>query len=161
MLDKCSFTHIIDSRGQTEPDEGTFQSISTTDSLETGIMPNPDNDNKPTSYEELWRELSIPFPEKFPGGWILRSEDSKTFIGRVGGEFLALSESRQCFNARRECWNDETQSWTVKYLIGETASDDLPSLIGSDGSLGNEWKTGDEVKLFGKTWVVCSKGIRE
>ncbi|OQV04009.1 hypothetical protein CLAIMM_08963 isoform 1 [Cladophialophora immunda] len=130
----CKWTHWIDSRGYTDPDIGSFQPASeSTDSIETGSMLHPET-NTMTPYEEVWRTLSPSFTEHFPSAWILRSVDGRTFLGQLGGDFLALKGGSEGpagmtgFCARREIWDDGKAEWTTKYEAGDEQNlQDLPS----------------------------------
>jgi len=176
---KVLFTKSLDSHSSSTstdpspPDEGEFTTLPNGDSLETGSMPNPARNNEMTPYEEVWRVLS---PRS--GGevaYILESCDDdgkgvgevgrKTFIGRIGGQLLVLTEKRDegengithvTYAARREEW-DETR-WTSKCQIGAFSSG-IPSFVkmnlGIAGFEGEEnWKTGDVIELVGKKYMV-------
>lgn len=178
------FTKSIDSHASptstepSPPDEGEFTTLPNGDSLETGSMPNPSHNNKMTPYEEVWRVLS---PR--PGGgvaYILESRDDdskgngeaerKTFIGRIGGQVLILTEKkttdegvkRSVYGARSEEWiikNGVGVGWGTKYEVGGGALENVPSYakggILVDGIAGEEsWKKGDEVTILGVKYVV-------
>ncbi|OQV04010.1 hypothetical protein CLAIMM_08963 isoform 2 [Cladophialophora immunda] len=90
--------------------------------------------NTMTPYEEVWRTLSPSFTEHFPSAWILRSVDGRTFLGQLGGDFLALKGGSEGpagmtgFCARREIWDDGKAEWTTKYEAGDEQNlQDLPS----------------------------------
>ncbi|KAJ4555893.1 hypothetical protein HRR77_001808 [Exophiala dermatitidis] len=162
------WTHWIDSRGSTEPDIGCFQPGSlATDSIETGSMVNPET-GLLTPYEETWRSLVPVGRENFPKAWILRSEDGKTFLGKIGGNFIGLQGgegpgSSLGFCATRESWDKTRNSWATLYQTGEWSSlESLPCMSsyfhGVKGRL--EWegtcKDGDTAEAFGKTYIVCA-----
>ncbi len=165
----CKWTHWIDSNGYTEPDVGSFEPTSDpNESIETGSMLNPDT-NVVTPYEELWRSLTASFTDKFPYAWILRSADKKTFLGRVGGDFIAMKGGDQDpvgqkgFCARRERWNPESGSWTLKYDAGDAQNlPSLPSMASKEAQAQDAFawqessKEGDTVKLFGQDYVVLA-----
>ena len=169
----CKWTHWIDSRGYTEPDIGSFQPLDSSggsDTLETGSMINPET-NVETPYEEVWRSLPASFVDRFGSAWILRSIDKKTFLGRVGGDFLALKGGNEGpvgekgFCARRESWDGEKHCWTVRREAGDSENlHGLPSMTTSKGK-GDEtkeavWeqrgKEGDVVDFFGEQYVLCA-----
>jgi Protein HRI1 len=146
---QCRWIKIIDSLGSTEPDEGTFTPLPNGDDIETGSMPCAEKGNRVTDYEEVWRKLSPP-----PGtghGWILQSLAGMTFLGRIGGAYMALSEEEgRRFGARSEEWDVEN-GWRVKYAIGDV--EEVPSFanIGSkllDGEAA--WRIGETVVVLGK-----------
>ncbi len=166
----CKWTHWIDSRGYTEPDIGSFQPTSkSTDSIETGSMLDPET-NVITPYEELWRTLSASFTERFRFAWIIRSVDGRTFLGRVGGDFLALKGGNEGpvgmagFCARRETWDDGKADWVTKYDAGDEQNlRDLPRMAkdSGDGAAKEvKWeescKEGDVVDAFGAKYIVCA-----
>ncbi|KIW11204.1 hypothetical protein PV08_10504 [Exophiala spinifera] len=161
----CQWTHWIDSRGYTEPDVGSFKPGSEdTDSVETGSMVNPET-NQLTPYEEVWRTLSASSTEIFAYAWILRSTDGRTFLGRVGGDFLGLKGGEEGpvgmegFCARREKWDQGRDSWTTQYEAGDlTRIDGLPKVAESGGKFGWEQscKIGDTVDAFGGKYLVCA-----
>ncbi|KIV81969.1 hypothetical protein PV11_04115 [Exophiala sideris] len=162
----CKWTHWIDSNGYTEPDIGSFEPASNpTDSIETGSMLNPET-NKITPYEEVWRTLSASLPDVFPTAWIIRSADGKTFLGRVGGDFLGLKGGddgpsfMNGFCARRQTWDDATTTWKTLYEAGDLSRiGNLPRMDGSDKKK-MEWeescKEGDLVDAFGEKYTVCA-----
>lgn len=150
---QCRWIKIIDSLGSAEPDEGTFTPLANGDDLETGSMPCAERGNAVTEYEEVWRKLCPrPGPEH---GWILQSVAGKTFLGRIGGGYLALSkEEGRKFGARSEEWDPEN-GWKVKYAIGDVES--VPSFAGTGSELLDgeaSWKIGERVVVFGKEYVV-------
>ncbi|KIW66906.1 hypothetical protein, variant [Phialophora macrospora] len=176
----CKWTHWIDSRGYTDPDVGSFHPVDpstcatpdtdpATDTVETGSMLNPET-NIDTPYEEVWRGLQASSSDRFPWAWIVRSQDGRTFLSQVGGDFLALKGGKDGpvgeagFCARREHWDGAQQCWTVKLEAGER--DNLPSLPGmagntdTDASKGPAWaqsaKEGDVVELFGEEYVLLA-----
>jgi hypothetical protein len=149
---KCRWIKTIDSLGPSEPDEGTFTPLPNGDDLETGSMPCAEKENAVTDYEEVWRKL---VPRSGPKrGWILQSVEGKTFLGRVGGGYLALSDEQgHKFGARSEEWSPE-KGWRVKYAIGDVEG--VPSFAGAGSELLGEaaWKIGETVVAFGKDFVV-------
>lgn len=166
----CKWTHWIDSRGYTEPDIGSFEpAAKSTDSVETGSMLHPDT-NTMTPYEEVWRTLSASFTDKFSFAWVLRSEDGLTFLGRLGGDFIALKGGNEGpggmtgFCARREFWDDGKAAWVTKYDAGDAQN--LPGLpriadippVGSGAEINWEkgGKAGDSVDAFGGKYIVCA-----
>lgn len=67
-----------------------FTTLPNGDDLETGSMPCANRANAVTEYEEVWRKLS---PRPGPKlAWILQSVEGKTFLGRIGGGYMALSQ---------------------------------------------------------------------
>ncbi|EXJ77584.1 hypothetical protein A1O3_09811 [Capronia epimyces CBS 606.96] len=168
----CKWTHWIDSNGYTEPDIGSFEPVESpgsTDSIETGSMLNPET-NIVTPYEEVWRSLPASFGELFTSSWIIRSIDKRTFIGRVGGDYLALKGGSEGpvgmkgFCARRETWEAERGSWTVKYAAGDKENlSTLPSIntyVENGQPKEQDWektsKEGDVVEVFGEKYIVCA-----
>ncbi|KAI3130596.1 hypothetical protein CBS147326_6094 [Penicillium roqueforti] len=184
---RVTFSHELDSHNAFEiADCGSFFPLPNGDDLEVGSMPRHDLPGAPDKeYEEVWREL--PFREGPEGpnkgiSWVLESDDgdlgsgegevtvSKTFIGRIWGTYLALSQtqihSRQKtpsgdlvvkksgadVSARREEWES---GWNEKYLVGEAAGS-LPSMVvGFDGEGVGSWRTpGEKVEVQGKTYIV-------
>ncbi|CAI7636340.1 unnamed protein product [Penicillium crustosum] len=184
---RVTFSHELDSRNAFEAvDCGTFVPLPNGDSLEMGSMPRHDLPGAPDKeYEEVWREL--PFREGPEGpkkglSWVLESDDgdlgsgeeevtvTKTFIGRIWGTYLALSQTQTHtrqktasgelvvkksgadVSARREEWES---GWKEKYLVGEAAGS-LPSmLVGFDGEGVGSWRIpGEKVEVQGKTYIV-------
>lgn len=182
-----TFSHELDSRNAFEAvDCGTFVPLPNGDSLEMGSMPRHDLPGAPDKeYEEVWREL--PFREGPEGpkkglSWVLESDDgdlgsgeeevtvTKTFIGRIWGTYLALSQTQTHtrqktasgelvvkksgadVSARREEWES---GWKEKYLVGEAAGS-LPSMVvGFDGEGVGSWRIpGEKVEVQGKTYIV-------
>ena len=133
------------------------------DSVETGSMLNPET-NVETPYEEVWRSLPASFTERFGVSWILRSKDQKTFLGRVGGCFLALKGGNEDpvgakgFCARRETWDDKQGCWTLNYDAGDSENlSTLPSMRkATDFTWEERSKEGDVVEAFGQECVVCA-----
>ena len=111
---------------------------------ETGVM---------TEYEEVWKNLKP--AEGLKHAWILQSVDGQTFLGRVGGGYMALRQGEgKAFGARREEW-DSNGGWTAKFKIGDVTR--VPSLAdyGMEGFEGEQtWKVGHNVEVFGEQYVV-------
>jgi hypothetical protein len=152
---RCRWIKIIDSFGSSEPDEGTFTPLANGDDLETGSMPCAGKGNAITEYEEVWRKLT-PRPGGSRQAWILQSLEGKTFLGRIGGGYMALSEEAgRRFGARSEEWS-VGGGWSVKYALGDVEG--VPSLVdtGTNELLDGEgcWKIGETVVIFGKEYVV-------
>jgi hypothetical protein len=149
---KCRWIKLIDSLGPSDPDEGSFTTLPNGDDLETGSMPHPDT-GKVTEYEEVWRNLKP--REGVAWAWILQSVDGKTFLGRIGGGYMALRQGEgKAFGARREEW-DVDKGWSVKYEIGVVGG--MPSLaaVGEDVFDGERgWIVGDNVEVLGEQFVV-------
>jgi hypothetical protein len=152
---KCRWTKAIDSRHSTHPDEGSFSKLPNGDDLETGSMPCSEKDGQVTDYEEVWRDMPVPVGGK--KAWILKSvPDGKTWLGRIGGVFLALSDGEEEFGARREEWDEVERKWRVKYEVGRL--DSVPSFVGGGLELGGEefWMAGEKVELQGRAYAVLS-----
>ena len=150
---KCRWIKTIDSLSPSEPDEGTFTPLPNGDDLETGSIPCAEKDNAVTDYEEVWRKLGPrPGPKH---GWILQSAKGKTFLGRIGGGYMALGEEEgHTFGARSEEWDPE-HGWRVKYAIGGV--EDVPSFASAGSELLEgeaAWKVGETVVVSGKEYVV-------
>jgi hypothetical protein len=149
---KCRWIKLIDSLGSSEPDEGVFTKLPNGDDLETGSMPCAERGGAITEYEEVWRTLKpVPGPKR---AWILQSVDGKTFLGRIGGGFMALSERAGGFSARSEQWSDD-DGWRIKYAIGELKG--VPSFASIDrrqitGEA--DWKTGGKAEVLGVKYIV-------
>lgn len=111
MADEVLFTHELDSRNAFGvADCGTFSPLPNGDDLELGIMPRPDIPGAPTrNYEEVWRELSFRHVEGHSKmlAFVLESEMApmqlrvdeerevtRTFIGAIGGTYVALRQSQ-------------------------------------------------------------------
>lgn len=150
---RCRWIKIIDSLGPSDPDEGSFTPLPNGDDLETGSMPCPEKGGAITEYEEVWRNLKPRDGVKW--AWILQSGDVKTFLGRVGGGYMALRQGEgKAFGARREEWEVDGK-WSAKYEIG--AVDGLPSLAAAGKEMfdGEErWSVGDNVEVLGDQYVV-------
>lgn len=144
-----------------DPDEAVFTKLPNGDDLETGSMPSPDHGGAVTTFEEVWR--AGPLASAQPGAWILQSvqDGGKTFLARVGGYYLALSEADgKPFTALREEWNEEKGSWEERFKSGDV--DRLPSLVSLKGDVfqGTATRTvGETVTLDGLEFVV--RGIEE
>lgn len=169
----CQWTHWIDSRGYTEPDIGSFQPVESaggSDSVETGSMINPET-GVDTPYEEVWRSLPASSTDLFGVAWILHSADKRTFLGQVGGDFLALKGGSEGpvgekgFCARRESWDSTKECWTTKRQGGNlTNIEGLPSMAAFNGkgektkqpSWMQTGKTGDSVEFCGEQYVICA-----
>ncbi|KAJ9604224.1 hypothetical protein H2200_011058 [Cladophialophora chaetospira] len=157
----------------TEPDIGSFQPVdssSGSDSLESGSMINPET-NVETPYEEVWRSLPATSTDRFGSAWILHSMDKKTFLGQVGGDFLALkggsedAVGEKGFCARRENWDEVKECWTIKREAGDSDNlRSLPSMLAfnEEGDKVQEplWmqegKAGDTVEFFGEQYILCA-----
>lgn len=150
---KCRWIKIIDSLGPSDPDEGSFETLPNGDDLETGSMPCPDRGGAVTKYEEVWRKLNP--REGVKHAWILQSMDDKTFLGRIGGGYMALrAREGRSFGARREEW-DVNDGWSVKYKIGDVEG--VPSLAAVEKQMfeGEEgWRTGHNVEVLGEQYMV-------
>jgi hypothetical protein len=116
-------------------------------------MPCAEKNNEVTEYEEVWRPLS---PTTGPKrAWILQSGDGKIFLGRIGGSFMALSEGKAGFGARKEEWDSSEGKWSVKYEIGDVEGVSSFAGVGSEEFDGEkDWKEGENVVVLGKEYVV-------
>lgn len=140
VIAKVEFTHVIDSHhnpssGSAPPasDVGDFTQLSNGDDFETGVMPNPDADNKPMAYEEVWHVLDWKLAKPC-ANFVLESSSegnsgdtsTRTFYARVGRYFLAVRQTLRAdsvdFAAVRQDWDDESHSWRDRYCIGDVAS---------------------------------------
>lgn len=135
-------------------DIGEFEDLPNGDALEKGSMPNPENNDKVTDYEEVWGSLPVELSEQ--PAWILRSKDEAgiTFLGRVGNYYQAMSKSKDgTFAALRE--EHAAKSWQVKYAIKSEA---LPSVakLGEESFEGKSWSLGQEVTVGGLKYSVIA-----
>lgn len=167
------FTHTIDSNNNFNiSDPCPFIPLPNGNDLETGAMPRPDIPGTPiTKYEEVWRYHPVQnYPEP-SSAWILESVDnklrgSKTFLGRIGGVYLALHQEQVHadssasaavkggpVSARREEWTG-TQ-WEEKYVLGPSGKV-LPSMqIGIDGIMQKSWNSlGQKVSVGECQYIV-------
>ncbi|KAF8854873.1 hypothetical protein BDZ45DRAFT_747027 [Acephala macrosclerotiorum] len=165
---KVRWIKTLDSLGLTEePDEGDFATLPNGDSLETGSMPCPEKGMAVTAYEEVWRVLAPkPGPDTGTGSaWILESADAegdtKTFLGRVGGSYMAMRGKTGEkwkdgeFGARSEGWDVKERRWKDKYVIGYIAGIPSPAELGTglfDGE--DAWKEGAKVTVLGQEYIV-------
>jgi hypothetical protein len=150
---KCRWIKEIDSLGPSDPDEGEFTKLPNGDYLETGSMPYAERGGIMTEYEEVFRELApLPGPKH---AWIIQSADGKTFLGRVGGGFMALSEiAGGAFSARSEEWN-EKEGWKTKYTIGGVGGvPSFASVRSSEIEGESTWKVGEKVEVMGVEYIV-------
>jgi hypothetical protein len=182
-----TFSHELDSQNAFETiDCGTFVPLPNGNDLEMGSMPRRDLPGSPDKeYEEVWQGLPFREGPEGPGkglSWVLESDDgdlgsgegevtvTKTFIGRIWGTYLALSQiqthtrqktpsgdlvvkkSGADVSARREEWGS---GWNEKYAVGEAAGT-LPSMVvGLDGEGEGSWRIpGEKVEVQGKTYIV-------
>jgi hypothetical protein len=152
----CLFTHEIDSRGYTSPDLGVFTELPNGDFLEVGSMPWPEQDNKVTSYEEIWHEY--PAPPAGSVSWIVRNDDPEngiTFLGRLEGSFLAFRKNeKEGFTAVREEMGKE--GWKVVYRIGDG---EVPRAEGGVGCDFQGIKEGGKVQILGVEYLVCAVAV--
>jgi hypothetical protein len=153
---KVRWIKTLDSLGLTEPDEGSFTKLPNGDDFETGRMPCPERGMAVTEYEEVWRQIPpIPGPKR---AWILEStgDGRKTFLGRIGGGYVALDGKKgDSFGARSEVWDEKELRWKVKHAIGDV--DDIPSLadLGTEGFDGEtEWQMGITVVVMRREYLV-------
>lgn len=115
---------------------------------------------KVAPYEEIWREY--PEPPSDDCSWILQSEDKFTFLGRIGGYYLALQQDGgiggEYAGLREDC--DSYGKWNRRYAIGSSAAS-LPSyqVHKQDWfSRQKEWRAGDRVTLdsAGASYIVLA-----
>lgn len=154
---KCQWTHLIDSRGYSDPDVGSFTSLPNGDDLETGSMPCPEKGNAMTEYEEVWRDLPIPSSEGF--SWIMQSVDRKgtTFVGRVAGYFLAFEQSYDgSFSAKRQDLDAQSNVWNVTYSIGNGRMPLIEECTEASTQFGSQWTIGDIVPIAGDQYRVVA-----
>lgn len=152
---KCRWVHIIDSNSaHATPDEGSFSKLPNGDDLEIGSMPCPEKGGVITPYEEIWRK--IPPSSGSNLSWILQTTgDGNTFIGRIGGGFIALQQGENGFAARSESWDDASGKWVEKYAIGPLEGSPSMVAIGERALDGEErWTIGETVEVQGRKYVV-------
>jgi hypothetical protein len=82
------------------------------------VTPAPHNNNIPTAYEEVWRDVTA---KKTPSelSWILQSVDRSTFVSKVGGIYLAIQKASAGFAAVREDRSANAWSTTFQSQGGE------------------------------------------
>ncbi len=122
-------------------------------------MPCPERGGAITDYEEIWRVLTpIPGPKR---AWILESigegeGERKTFLGRIGGGYMALSDKKGTkFAARSEQWDEVAKTWKAKYTVGDI--EEVPSLaeLAKEGFDSEEtWVEGHKAVVLGKQYLV-------
>lgn len=153
---KIRWTRYVDSFGEPgAKDDGDFKKLPNGDDLESGKMVSPDHNNELTYYEELWREG--PLVDAKPGSWIAESVGgetrSRTWIGRMGGYYLAMRELDSKtgeFAALREDWVGG--KWAVKFAAGANAN--LPSVQAVETGGFEEIKEGSEFTVDGVTYLL-------
>jgi len=121
---KCRWIHHIDSNSaHATPDEASFTTLPNGDELEEGIMPCPSKNGELRSYEEIWRKIPPSSGTKW--AWIVRSEDKKLFIGRIGNILIGLVDREEGFGAwAQHPGEDESEAGVsfVKYKYGNWRS---------------------------------------
>lgn len=104
-------------------------------------------------------------PTLGPGGrigkaWILESvgEEEKTFLGKIGGDFMAVSRlggEEEVFVARWERWSERAVCWERRH--GVDVYVDMPSLVQERDLFAGEgnWTEGEAgVFVHGREYVV-------
>lgn len=121
-------------------------------------MPCEEKGGAITDYEEIWRSGPL---ATVAGGrsWVLRSveDGGKTWLGRVGGYFLAMTQGeeggKRVFAAVREEWDGaELAGWVRKYEGGDGNLKLLPTLVGTETKEfkgEGSWKLGQMVEIVG------------
>jgi hypothetical protein len=159
---------ILDSLEHTQENNVryTITPLKNGDIRERSSIPCPEKDMSVMEYEEVWRVLP-PNPGPGEGGktaWIVESANAegerKTFLGRVGGAYMALSgKEREAwkdreFGVRKEVWNERENKWRAKHF-GDVSK--VPSLSGvNTGSFEGEhtWREGEQVVILGQNYIV-------
>ncbi|KXS15261.1 hypothetical protein M427DRAFT_135220 [Gonapodya prolifera JEL478] len=90
---KKQFHHIIDSRGQTDPDCGVMHTLPNETVLETGEMTNPATGTV-QYYEELWHDIDNTCPKGLGLDYVLvlRTPDWKRFVFKTGQYAVAIAD---------------------------------------------------------------------
>lgn len=163
---KVRWTRYIDSFGEAGAvDDGDFKTLENGDELESGTMASPDHGGKPTYYEEIWRDGAL--VKSLPGSWIAESVDKagsergQTWLGRVGGYYLAMQQmdsKGEEFVALRQDWNEEQKAWNEKYAYGKGAK--LPSVSDVESERFNKLEEGTEFDVGGRSYVLRSKSTQ-
>lgn len=149
------FTHSIDSRGFYGTDQGEFSKLPNGDDLEIGSMPAPHLGGKIVPYEEIWHEFPAPPPGSV--SWILESSDGKTFMGKIGGDFIALAEKSsgvEGFAAVKEQTDSATKNWSTVYSTGPSESLQRMSKISGSLKGEREWAKDTIVDVDGVNFIV-------
>lgn len=115
------------------------------------MTPAPHNNNIPTAYEEVWRDITA---RKRPSdlSWILQSTDGSAFVGKVGGIYLAIRKTSAGFAALRE--DDTTEGWSTTFK--SKGGEDLPSAkqaIEAVEVTGQSWAEGQTLELQSTSYV--------
>jgi hypothetical protein len=145
---KVRYTPILNSHGPdpndlNEPYESVFTKIandSTREYVETGSMPCPERGMRVTGFEDTWeKDNFLPAPEPIENiAWILQSQDFKerTFIGKVGGCYLALqkNEEGEKFGVRFGTWNTSSEEWRVEFAHGNVRNTPFDSQTAYTGA---------------------------
>lgn len=145
------WTHIIDSLDLTVPDEAHFVKLPNGDDLEIGTTPAPHLGGVPTAYEEVWRDVTS---KRDPGemSWILQSSDGTTFVGKVGGTYVAMSKTRSVFQARREDRLDGDSAWTLTFE-SDAGLPKAAEVIESVEGAAATWTEGQTVRITDTEFV--------
>ncbi|KAF7561657.1 hypothetical protein G7046_g2487 [Stylonectria norvegica] len=155
----CRWTHVIDSLNLTEPDEAQLFTLPNGDELEVGSTANPLENGAISSFEEVWRNVTL-HHSLSKTSWILQSSEGTVFIGKVGNISLALSKiSGTGFVARREDSGKDGQEWEVTFESGDASS--LPRAAQVEHQLSNgqsAWKNGDSLEVGDVVYIACLVG---
>ncbi|CAM1503144.1 Fc.00g079200.m01.CDS01 [Cosmosporella sp. VM-42] len=151
----CQWTHIIDSLDLTEPDEAQLFKLPNGDELEVGSTPCPLRGGAMTSFEEVWRNVTVHFSPGDPS-WILQSSRGTTFMGKVGNIYLALRKDKEVgFVARREELCQAGGDWEITFESGDVKS--LPRVAQVAHQLGvgqRAWTIGESVGVGGVEYII-------
>lgn len=150
------WTRIIDSFGSCQADEAAFTALPDGDDLEYGTY---NKDGVPTSYEEVWRDVTPQGTDGEACAWICQSKDGLALVGKVSDHFIGM---RQCedggFAVTLEVFDDSKGEWQTKFEAGMTKfipkaaavlESGIETLVKTDGSA-----AGDTVVISGIEYVI-------
>lgn len=117
-----------------------------------------------SAYEEIWHEYDSP-PAGEPS-WILQSVDGGSFLGRIGGYYLALRQEGGFggeYVALREDREEDGRAWVRKYAVGggKVALPSYGSAKGGEFAGEGSWKKGEVVRFesMGMEFVVRAHSV--
>lgn len=145
------WTRIIDSFGSSQADVASFTELPNGDDLESGMFV---KDGTPTSYEEVWRDITGEYAMGTEAAWILQSVDGLSFLGRVGGIFIGMRQDQdRNFGVRKEVF-DDAKGWHVTFESGSTDAIPTSSDVMRGETMTKGAVTGQIVSVAGGEYAV-------
>ncbi|KAJ3333816.1 hypothetical protein HDU93_008331, partial [Gonapodya sp. JEL0774] len=134
------FHHIIDSRGQIEPDRGYMHPMANGGVLETGEMWNPATE-KVEYYEEIWHDVPNECPKSLGLDYVLvlRSLDWKRFAFKTGQYGIVIADQTE-YSSAIQGQAEKPHGWVPDFALAVFELEKVEVVSGLKGPETYRWR---------------------